>query len=68
MKPDGREHMMPIHTGALVHLGLPLVDNMALDGLAAACAERGTWDFLLVVAPLALSRCTGSPVNPVAVL
>ena len=47
---------------------LPLLDNLALDELADACAERDAWEFLLTVAPLALSRCTGSPVNPIAVL
>jgi kynurenine formamidase len=68
MVPGAPPHPMPIHAGALVHLGLPLLDNLLLEELAAACAERHRWDFQLVIAPLVLSRCTGSPVNPIAVL
>jgi kynurenine formamidase len=68
MAPGGAPFPMPVHAGALVYLGLPLIDNMALEGLAAACAERDRWDFLIVVAPLPLERFTGSPVAPVAVL
>ena len=68
MTPGGAPFPMPVHTGALVHLGLPLIDNLALEVLAEACARRGRWDFLLAVAPLPLERFTGSPVSPVAVL
>ena len=68
MAPGGAPFPMPVHTGALVHLGLPLIDNLALEVLAEACARRRRWDFLLVVAPLPLERFTGSPVSPVAVL
>jgi kynurenine formamidase len=68
MTPGGAPHAMPVHAGALVHLGLPMIDNLALEHLATACAERGRWDFLAVVSPLPLERCTGSPVAPVAVL
>jgi kynurenine formamidase len=56
----------PFHIGALVGLGLWLVDNMNLEGLARACAERGRWAFLLTLAPLRLRNVTGSPVNPIA--
>ncbi len=68
MTPGGAPHPMPVHAGALVHLGLPLADNLAVEALAAACAERGRWDFLAVFAPLPLARFTGSPLAPVAVL
>ena len=43
-----------------------LLDNLALGGLAAACAERKRWEFLLSVAPLRVAGGTGSPVNPIA--
>jgi kynurenine formamidase len=59
---------MPIHTTAIVAMGLHLLDNLALDELAEACAAAGRWAFLLVVAPLVLKRGTASPVNPIAVL
>jgi kynurenine formamidase len=68
MVPGGPPHQMPVHAGALALLGLPLLDNLSLEELAAQCAEQGRWDFLLTVAPLAIRGGTGSPVNPVAVL
>jgi hypothetical protein len=58
---------MPIHTVAIVAMGLHLLDNLDLDALATACAEEGRWAFLLTVAPLILHRGTASPVNPIAV-
>ncbi|MCW2648748.1 MAG: hypothetical protein JWP07_4857 [Pseudonocardiales bacterium] len=68
MQPGADAHPMPVHAGALVYLGLPLLDNLHLEELAEACDRRGRWDFQLVVAPLALPRFTGSPVNPIAIL
>lgn len=58
---------MPIHEIAIVAMGLHLMDNLDLDGLAAACAAEGRSEFLFVVAPLVLRRGTASPVNPIAV-
>ena len=58
---------MPIHTVAIVAMGLHLLDNLELEDLATACAEEERWTFLLTVAPLVLRRGTASPVNPVAV-
>jgi len=57
---------MPIHTVAIVAMGVHLMDNLDLDGLAAACDEETRWEFLLTVAPLVLRRGTASPVNPLA--
>jgi kynurenine formamidase len=68
MQPEGAPHPMPIHAGALAVLGLPLLDNLMLEELAHTCAQLQTWEFLLTVAPLALRRATGSPVNPLALL
>lgn len=59
---------MPIHTLALVAMGIHLLDNLDLDELSTACVAEGRWSFLLVVAPLILNRGTASPVNPIAVL
>jgi kynurenine formamidase len=58
---------MPIHTVAIVALGLHLLDNLDLDALAAACAGERRAEFLLVVAPLVLLGGTASPVNPIAI-
>jgi hypothetical protein len=49
-------------------MGMPLLDNLDLEPLAAACAAAGRYEFLLIVAPLVIPHGTGSPVNPIAVL
>ncbi len=56
----------PFHIGALVGLGLWLIDNMNLEDLARACQARDRWEFLLTLAPLRLRNVTGSPLNPIA--
>lgn len=58
----------PVHIGALVFLGLPLVDNADLDDLATACAGQSQCDFLFTVAPPRIVGATSALVNPVAVL
>ncbi len=57
---------MPFHQIGIPHMGLWLIDNANLEELAAACAERGRWEFLLTVAPLRIRYGTGSPINPIA--
>ena len=65
--PSGVEGWrLPIHQIVIVSMGVQLIDNMDLGPLAAACRERGRWEFLFVVAPLRLERGTASPVNPIA--
>lgn len=65
--PSGFESMrMPIHTVAIVAMGIHLLDNQDLEPLAQACAERGRYEFMFVVAPLYLERGTGSPANCLA--
>jgi kynurenine formamidase len=56
----------PLHTVSLVALGLWLIDNANLEQLAAACAQRQRYTFMLCLGPLRLRRVTGSPVNPIA--
>ncbi|MCC0093967.1 cyclase family protein [Streptomyces flavotricini] len=58
----------PVHALAVAAMGVPLLDNLDLEALSAACAEAGRHEFMLVVAPLDVPGGTGSPVNPVAVL
>ncbi|MFF4580454.1 cyclase family protein [Streptomyces sp. NPDC001389] len=58
----------PVHALAITAMGVPLLDNLDLEGLSAACAAAGRHEFLLVVTPLDVPGGTGSPVNPVAVL
>lgn len=66
--PAVDEQPLPIHVLSLVHLGVHLLHNLALEALADALAERGGSDFLLTAAPLLLPGGTGSPLAPVAVL
>ena len=58
---------IPIHRFALVALGVHLIDNLDLQGLAETATRLKRWEFLLVVAPLAVPNGTGSAVNPIAV-
>jgi kynurenine formamidase len=58
----------PIHILTLVAMGMQLLDNQNLEDLAAACAARSRWEFMLVVAPLKLIGGTASMVNPIAIL
>ena len=51
----------------LVAMGMQLLDNQNLDDLAAACAERTRWEFMLVIAPLKLVGGTASMTNPIAI-
>jgi kynurenine formamidase len=57
----------PAHVLAMTAMGMPLLDNMWLDGLAATCADENRWEFLFVAAPLRLPGGTGSPINPLAI-
>jgi hypothetical protein len=38
-----------------------------LESLSQTAARHGRYEFFSVIAPLALRRSTGSPVNPIAV-
>ncbi|HTY19003.1 MAG TPA: cyclase family protein [Myxococcota bacterium] len=58
---------IPVHQCCLVGMGVHLLDNLALADLSQACATRGRFEFLFVVAPLRVAGGTGSPVNPIAI-
>jgi len=57
----------PIHVLALPALGIPLLDNLQLETVAAQCVKSNRWTFTIVIAPLNVPRGTGSPVNPIAI-
>ncbi len=57
---------LPIHHVIITYMGVHLIDNARLGPLAAACAERNRWEFLLTIAPLRLVGGTASPINPIA--
>jgi kynurenine formamidase len=60
---------IPLHVHHIVlpYLGMPIVDNCDLEDVARVCADLGRFEFQLVIAPLVITRGTGSPVNPIAV-
>ncbi|MFE3992916.1 cyclase family protein [Streptomyces goshikiensis] len=58
----------PVHALAVAAMGVPLLDNLDLEALSAACAGAGRHEFMIVVSPLNVPGGTGSPVNPVAIL
>ena len=57
----------PIHQVGLVHMGVWILDNANLEDLAAACAARNQWEFLVTMGPLRIVGGTGCPVNPIAI-
>jgi len=63
-----RARSLPIHSVAIPHMGLALLDNAHFEELAPACTDLGRFEFLLAIAPLVVIGGTGSPVNPIAVL
>jgi kynurenine formamidase len=60
------DEILPIHSVAIVTMGLHLLDNLQLDDLAVACIEEGRIEFHVAIAPLVLHQGTASPVNPIA--
>lgn len=58
--------MLPIHIGALVFLGCPLIDNADLEPLARLSSAHNRNAFQFTVAPIPIPGATGSLVNPIA--
>jgi len=66
--PSGVEGLVnPLHELVLVGLGMPILDNLDLEAVATAAAERNRSTFLFVGAPLRVPGGTGSPLNPLAI-
>ncbi len=68
LAPSGIDGVVqPIHQLLLIAMGTPIFDNCDLEAVSEAANQRKRWEFLLTAAPLAVTRGTGSPLNPVAV-
>ncbi len=69
VQPSGfsRDLLRPVHTVALVALGLWLIDNVELTELAATCRDENRWDFFFAALPWRMKGVTSSASNPVAV-
>ena len=57
---------MPVHQLCLIAMGTWILDNCDLEAVSRAAKQHQRWEFMLVVAPLAVPGGTGSPVNPIA--
>src|SRR3989442_14901911 len=53
---------LPAHVLLLVRAGIPIIENLNLEELAAA----GVHEFVFICLPLKLQGATGSPVRPIA--
>jgi kynurenine formamidase len=58
---------IPIHSVGIVAMGLYLLDNCNLEGLAEQCRASGRNAFELILSAIPFVGATGSPVNPLAV-
>jgi kynurenine formamidase len=58
---------IPVHKLAIYGMGMPLIDNCALEQAAEECERSRRWEFFCVIAPLRIPGATGSPVNPIAI-
>jgi kynurenine formamidase len=61
--PSGAERLFPVHELLLRDCGVPIIEGLALDELAAA----GVFEFLFVACPLPIVGGTASPLNPIAI-
>ncbi|MET0672063.1 MAG: cyclase family protein [Microbacterium pygmaeum] len=57
----------PLHQVVIPNMGLTIGEMWDLEELAASCAARARWDFLLSAPPLPITGAVGSPINPVAI-
>ncbi len=57
----------PIHPLQVTAMGMCVADSLQFEDLVKVCEEENRWEFMVVLAPLALPRATGSPFNPIAI-
>jgi kynurenine formamidase len=57
----------PVHTVAMVAMGVWILDACDLEHLGEVCEAKGRRHFMITCSPLRLKNATGSPVNPLAV-
>ena len=56
-----------LHDFALILPGVQLFDNVNLEAVAGAAAQRSRWVFLLTTTPLRFRSTAGSPLNTIKV-
>jgi kynurenine formamidase len=63
-KPDGSIVSLAVHIHNLVENGIPIMESLDLENIAAAGVE----DFTFFAAPLRVVGGTGSPIRPLAIV
>lgn len=67
VRPNEIAHVQPLHTVALVHMGLALGEIFDLEALSASCDADGVYEFQFVAPPLPLSGASGAPLSGLAI-
>jgi kynurenine formamidase len=57
---------LPVHTLLITAMGINLLDNQDLEALGDTAARLKRWEFMITIAPLAVTGGTGSPANVLA--
>jgi kynurenine formamidase len=57
----------PLHTVALVNMGMLVGEIFSLGAIAEDCASDGVYEFMFVAPPLPITGSVGSPHNPLAI-
>lgn len=65
--PSGLQRSQsPIHFLVIYGMGMPILDNLDLEQLAAYAAKLGRYEFMFTAAPLRVEDGIGSALNPIA--
>ena len=57
---------LPLHSLALVSLGVSIFDNLDFTEVAEVAKGLGRYEFLFMASPLRIQKGMGSPLNPIA--
>lgn len=67
VSPSGIPNVfLPLHSLALVSLGVSIFDNLDFGRVSEVAKELGRYSFMFTAAPLRIEMGMGSPVNPLA--
>ncbi|MES3006636.1 MAG: cyclase family protein [Pseudomonadota bacterium] len=67
VSPSGVPNVrLPLHSLALVSLGVGIFDNLDFERVAQTAKELGRYEFLFMASPLRIDKGMGSPLNPIA--
>ena len=59
---------LPLHSLALVSLGVSIFDNLDFTEVADVAKELGRYEFLFMASPLRIEKGMGSPLNPLSLI